>query len=82
MDLNILRVHVEDDGGEVGGGGSGGGRSVLRALERASEHLPFLASASLFRISSVLLLLTYLNAFAFFPVAAFWFCCLAIGYRR
>ncbi len=79
MDLNILRVHVEDDG-EVGG--SGGGRSVLRALERASEHLPFLASASLFRISSVLLLLTYLNAFAFFPVAAFWFCCLAIGYRR
>lgn len=73
IDFNIIRVHIED---------VSSARKVLQSVELILSHLPFLASAAFFRVATVIVLLTYVNAFAFLPVAIFWFCCLAIGYRR
>ncbi len=71
--FNVIRVHIDE---------VSSGRQFLRSLGLVFEHLPFLATACLFRVGVAVLLLSYLNTYAFFAVAAFWFCCLAIGYRR
>ena len=58
------------------------GKKMLQSLKIISDHLPFLACSGFFRITTIALLLTYLNTFALAPVALYWLSCVAIGYRR
>ncbi len=45
------------------------------------DHLPFLSTASFFRISVMAMLITYLNLFGFVPIGIYWIGTLVIGYK-
>jgi hypothetical protein len=46
------------------------------------NHLPFLSTASFFRIASMAILITFFNSYGFAPVGVYWIGTLFIGYKR
>ena len=72
LELNIIRVHVE----EV----SSWKKAVLY-FRSISDHLAFISAETYFRIVSILVCVTYLNTFGFLPIAVAWIGSIIIGQR-
>ncbi len=72
LGLNVAGIYFENEAGESG----------VSKLGRVCERLPFFAASAVFRICSIAILLTYLNAFAFVPIGMYWVAVVTLGYRR
>ncbi len=73
VEFNIIRVHIQD---------LVSGERILLFIEKVCDHLPFLLSATVFRISAATIFVTYIHSYSAAPFALFWISNLAIGYYQ
>jgi hypothetical protein len=63
LEVNIIRVHID---------GIFRWTQSLRYLRITLDHAPLILTGTLFRISALILVTTYLNLFGAIPIVAFW----------
>ena len=73
VEFNIIRVHIDD---------IRDAKKFVKFVRHIFDHLPYLTVAAIFQMTSIALILTYLNQFGFIPIVALWIINLIIGYSK